>query len=266
MLHSQVGKKRCGHLGDLSCQSSSQDSFLGSPRLEIATIEVEILLGPWLLSGLSLRAAWVTALVFFGILAGVSLYLALIGQHSCGCLGRITVSPWLAFAIDVAALAGLAFWRPARTADPRQTDWLRSLLKTAAGTLALLGLMGGLFLILAQNPADALARLRGEAITVEPPVSDVGEAVAGEERAFTIRLTNHTDRPVRITGGTTGCWCIATDDLPTTVPEGGSRPIAVRMTFNGGAGHFRHGFVLYTDDAKQPTVTAWFAGRVTGSP
>lgn len=50
----------------------SQDSFLASPRLLIATIGVEILLGLWLLSGWSARAAWVAALGFFGILAGVA--------------------------------------------------------------------------------------------------------------------------------------------------------------------------------------------------
>jgi hypothetical protein len=53
----------------------SQEAFFASPRLLIATIEVEIVLGLWLLSGWFVRAAWLTALGFFGLLAGVSLYL-----------------------------------------------------------------------------------------------------------------------------------------------------------------------------------------------
>ena len=69
------------------------DSFLSSPRLLVATIELEIVLGLWLLSGWLPRAVWMTTLAFFGILAAVSLYLALEGQQSCGCFGRVTVSP-----------------------------------------------------------------------------------------------------------------------------------------------------------------------------
>jgi hypothetical protein len=67
----------------------------------IASIELEITLGVWLLSGWFQRGAWLGALGFFGVLAGVSLYLALIGQRSCGCFGRVPVNPWLTFTLDV---------------------------------------------------------------------------------------------------------------------------------------------------------------------
>lgn len=64
---------------------------------------VEGLLGLLLLSGWAKRAAWFLAVTFFLIVAGVSLYLGLMGQSSCDCFGRIRVSPWGAFALDVAA-------------------------------------------------------------------------------------------------------------------------------------------------------------------
>ena len=99
-------------------------------------------------------------------------------------------------------------------------------------------------------------------MSVEPWVSQAGEGVAGERRTFTVQVTNHGDRPVRVVGGTTTCACIATGDLPITVPPGESRPIEVQMTFRGGTGRFQHNFSLYTDDEKQPVVTARFAGRV----
>jgi hypothetical protein len=40
----------------------------------------------------------------------VSLYLALAGQRSCGCFGRMTVSPWLTLIFDIAAMAALVPW------------------------------------------------------------------------------------------------------------------------------------------------------------
>src|SRR5438876_300801 len=111
----------------------SQQSFLGSARLEIATIEVEILLGLWLLSGLVLGAAWMAAAVFFSILASASLYMALTGQRSCACLGSVSVTPWLTFAIDVIAVAALALCRPTRTSSLLTSGLLPGLLKSAAG-------------------------------------------------------------------------------------------------------------------------------------
>src|SRR5262249_10310936 len=111
-------------------------------------------------------------------------------------------------------------------------------------------------------PYGALARLRGEAITIEPVVSDVGDGEAGLQRKFTIRLRNHTDRPVRLYGGTTSCSCIATDDLPISLPRGGTETIDVQVRFVGGTGQFRHRFVLLSDDAVQPTIVAYFSGRV----
>ena len=54
---------------------------------------MEAVLGLWLLSGWSARAAWAGATGFFALMASASLYLALAGQQSCGCLGRIQVNP-----------------------------------------------------------------------------------------------------------------------------------------------------------------------------
>ncbi len=244
----------------------AQDSFLASPRLQIATIQVEVLLGLWLLSGWAMRAARVVAIGFFGIMAAVSLYLALAGQASCGCFGRLTVSPWLTLALDVTAVAALAVWRPVRSTETRPAAWLRGVLRTGFGAAAFLALIGGAFLLTSDDPTRALARLRGEVISIEPAVSQVGEGVAGEQRTFPISLTNHGDRVVQIIGGTTTCSCIATGDLPITVPPGESRPIEVQVTFRGTSGRFQHNFILYTDDEKSPVVTARFAGRVIESP
>jgi len=252
-----------GH--ELALDPLADDSFLASPRLQIALVELEILLGLWLLSGLARRGAWVAALGFFIAVAGVSLYMALAGQTSCGCFGRLTVNPWLSFAFDGTAVAALVIWRPL-CSQGQPAAWLRGVLRIGLGTGAFLTLIGGAFLLAFDYPAGALARLRGEVIAVEPIVSRVGDGVAQEHRRFSVQLTNHGERPVRLLGGTTTCSCIATEDLPITVPPGESRSLAVQVKFSGGAGRFQHSFLLYTDDAKQPVVTARFAGRVIEPP
>lgn len=249
----------------LALDPLAEDSFLSSPRLQIATIQVEVLLGLWLLSGWMRRVAWVVAIGFFGVMALVSFSLVTEGQESCGCFGRLTVNPWVTLALDVTCVAALAVWRPVRTPETRPAAWLRGVLQTGFGAVAIMALIGVVFLLASDDPSRTLARLRGEFISAEPGVSQVGDGVAGEKRTFAVRLTNYGDRPVRLVGGTASCGCVATGSLPTTVPPGEFRMIKVEATFQGRAGRFQHNFILYTDDEKQPMVTARFVGRVIGS-
>jgi Protein of unknown function (DUF1573) len=257
--------------------SNAAISLFSSPRWQVALIELETLLGLWLLTGLYPWSAWLAATAGFSLLASISLYLGLLGQPSCGCFGRVAVNPWSTFALDVAAVAALWHWRPQPLPWPTRlggfsmhclrpplhlAPGLRGLLQSASGAVAILALIAGMLLLAIDDPAGALARLRGEFISVEPGVSEVGDGVAGEQRTFTIHLANHGERPVRIVGGTTTCACIATNDLPITVPPGASKAMEVQVTFRGVIGRFQHSFTLYTDDEQHSVVRARFAGRV----
>lgn len=83
-----------------------------------SVVEFELFFSLWLLSGLYLRATRVAALTCFLAFAGVSLYQGLSGQASCGCFGKIPVSPWYMFVFDVIALAALWFSRPGESWSP----------------------------------------------------------------------------------------------------------------------------------------------------
>jgi hypothetical protein len=238
------------------------DSFFASPRLLLATVEIEVLLGLWLLSGWALRASWVAALGFFGILTCVSLYSALIGQESCGCFGRVPVNPWFTFVLDGASCATLGYFRPSGKSDLAGFVWRSGALKIHAGTGGLLVLVGSVFLAAFDSPMETLARLRGESITIAPVVTQLGEGKRGDTQTFSVRLTNHSNKQVHIVGGTTRCACTATEDLPITLEPGESQSIDVHVKFVGSTGAFQHRFVLMTDDAAQGVVVARFAGRV----
>jgi hypothetical protein len=49
----------------LALDPFTEGSVLASARLQVATIEIEIVLGLWLLSGWSILGAWTSALIFF---------------------------------------------------------------------------------------------------------------------------------------------------------------------------------------------------------
>ena len=188
----------------LASSPASPESAFGSSRLYFATIEVEIILGLWLLSGWWARAVRVVSLVCFTAFAGMSLYLGLIGQSSCGCFGEVKVNPWLTLGLDSAAVVALLLTKPASTTGLQERGNLRHLFAIGLGTVAFLVLFAGVFLMVAENPAAALARLRGDEIAVEPAVSDLGERKR-EKGHFQVQVVNHARHPIRLVGGTSTC-------------------------------------------------------------
>jgi hypothetical protein len=111
-----------------------------------------------------------------------------------------------------------------------------------------------------------LPTLRSETVTVEPPVTDLGDCARGETRTFFIRADNHTDHPIRIIGGTANCSCVVTDDLPALVLPRESRTLRIAVTFWGRAGIAQVPFFLYTDDETQPRVVARFTRNIIETP
>lgn len=82
----------------------------------IGAIEVECLLGLWLLSGLSLRRARWAAVPVFLTLFAISLSKALAGEENCGCFGRVPIDPRWTAGLDLGAILALGTWRPANDA------------------------------------------------------------------------------------------------------------------------------------------------------
>jgi hypothetical protein len=246
-------------------------SWFFSPRWQVALIEGETLLGLWLLSGLAMRWAWLLAQVGFILLAGVSLYLALAGKPSCGCFGKLTISPWYTFGLDVAAVAALWYWRP--TASSLSTSLgdspnrlLRPSLYLVSGVTFILVGCFTVFWLAFPSPSAALAFLRGESLTVEPSVVDVGSGLRGEERDFSFEIQNYTNHPICLMGGTVGCRCITTGGLPLTLPAGVARSVTGKLEFKGRAGEFQYPITLYTDDGTHSVVIARVTGKVVESP
>lgn len=239
----------------------SEDSFLWSPRLQFAALEVESLLALCLLSAWRPGLAWAGSLAFFTVVGGISLYQALAGQRSCGCFGQVEVHPWFTLMIDISAVGALCIWRPSGNGRLRPGAWVGSAVHRGIGALACLALLGVGIFVAWDHPPEAWARLRGNWITVRPGLVQVGDGLAGQQKSFSIQLTNHAERTVRVVGGTTNCACISTNDLPISLGPGESGSINVWMKFTGTAGRFQRRFTLYTDDEWARVIVARFAGR-----
>lgn len=79
----------------------------------IFTVEFELALGIWLVSGVFRRIAWLAGIICFSLFCCVTLYKALAGFGSCGCFGKVHVNPWMTLlAIDIPAVVALLFVKP----------------------------------------------------------------------------------------------------------------------------------------------------------
>ena len=79
----------------------------------IFVVEFELGLGIWLLSGVFKKAAWLSVLLCFCTFSFITLYKGLTGAASCGCFGKVHVSPWITLiAIDLPGVIALVVFKP----------------------------------------------------------------------------------------------------------------------------------------------------------
>ncbi len=79
-----------------------------------AVVEIEILFGLWMLSGLYPLVARTLGIAWFCGLSAISLGKALNGLETCGCFGTVPVNPWWTTAFNVGAATALWQWPPIR--------------------------------------------------------------------------------------------------------------------------------------------------------
>lgn len=229
-----------------------------SPRVQLAGVEIEAIVGLWLISGWARRGAWLAGVGLYCVLAVVSLYLIQAGVSSCNCFGRVHVSPWASFAVDAACLAGLILNRPAGWLERYRSPTESAVRTAAAGAVFVLLIMGGT----SSTASRYFARLRGEALILEVEDVDAGAALSGEIRSVDVSVENISDRDARLVGGTADCSCVATTDLPVTIPAGGRAVVRVDIRYVGSSGNFKHSFRWYTDVSTQPYLVGFVNGRV----
>ena len=249
-------------LAGTNVSAFAQYGWFLSSNVQIAAVGWELLLGAALIFGLHRPVTWSLAILTFTVFAGVSSYLGIIGQASCGCFGTIEASPWAAFGVDVAMLILLAIFRPRfstaelRSASRESGKWAFSLAAVLAVTL-------GAGVILYGSPAAALAKLRGDTVSVSSEYLDFGSGSPGETLNSVIRVHNWTDQPVKIIGGSSDCSCATTLDLPVIIPPGKSVELTIQLILpQSHSGVFTRHAVLWIDNDTRRMIHLQLGSRI----
>ena len=238
--------------------SRTPEAFWLPPMVRTVGLQVELLVGVWLLTGWARLTARLAAAALFLTLAGVSLTLALTGQRDCGCFGAVAVSPWATFALDT--LCGIALL----CTPPRgwRADLRVSL--TAVGGLALLT-AAAIGVLTTPQATAVLARWSGDYVTLADATIDLGDAHAGTTRVARVVVRNASDTEVEVLGGHVACSCMALSALRFPVPAGGEATVEIEVTYKGSEGRFTHGFELFVDRGQRRTLAGQITGIVTAT-
>jgi hypothetical protein len=228
--------------------------WLSLPQVQTFAVLWELGLGIWLLSGLYRGpVSLITLLTFLGF-ASISGMLGLQGVASCGCFGTISASPWIVFTIDLAAIGLLLLFRPTlHHADFR--SFLVPASKLAGIACLLLGMLAVGSILAFGSVSAGLAKLRGDSLDVKRYL-DFGESESGETRETRTAITNYSDQPIRLIGGTSDCSCITTNDMPLTIEPGATNSIQIKFKVpaNSTTCRLTRTAEIWTDCGQQRTI------------
>jgi hypothetical protein len=220
-------------------------------RIQLFGVEVESVLAVWLLSGYFPKGAWTTSLLVFTTFSASSLVMALQGRASCGCFGRILVSPWAVFALDLAVLGILVYWRP----RPLIGDVVNTL--TAAGSVLRATSIRQVLLLGAVIACAGLGAFLGRGARdpgfIDPVVVTVGDVQAGQPLTVEVNLRNAGDHAIQVYGAYADCGCRVEEALPFAVPAGEARSVRLRLLSGPAArGDWKWEYeLIYTDDGQR---------------
>lgn len=244
--------------------------FFSESWVQVAIVHLELLLGLWFLSVKALVMAWITAIFLFAGFATVSFYQAAIGVASCGCFGAIQLNPEIAFLFDLGIVGVLARFPPekqliASTFGQSMGILLLDGMWIGTGMVVLMGVLVGFGLFWFGSLDSAVAFLRGDLVSVQPGIVDLGSAPSGEFHQADVRLTNRMEKPVTLFGGTSDCSCLVTANLPATLMPGESVKLSLTMRFPHEPGRFTRSAIFLGDADGWMTIPVQLSGVSSGT-
>lgn len=148
----------------LSGEPVTGTGLLDNRHVQLLTIQAEIALAGWLLSGIARRAAAWTAMCAFVVFAAITTSRFIAGESSCGCFGNIQIPPLIMLTVDVLAFMALFVTRPA----PAATTPGGGIRKLAVSAVAAAAIVTATVGVLRYRPARLTADglVRGEDVNV----------------------------------------------------------------------------------------------------
>ena len=234
---------------------------------QVAIVNVEILLAIWLWSRAFPSCSWSVAVIIFACFAVISGYQGWVGKSSCGCFGKLTVHPWIALSLDAFVLLMLALGRPTRdefSADVRAlgANIVKRILVAAVVAGVLVASLTAYGFWRRGSLESAVAELRGEPVSVEPFIYDVGRCNQFDRKEITVRVVNRLSRPIRIVGQSPDCTCRMVSDVPMTIPPQDAVEVQFSAVVTANEGIFSQEALLFLDTGHLDRVRFQLAGQV----
>jgi len=180
--------------GVRAASAAAQADWLANLVSKGAIATGEFALGAWFISGVAVLAARWTAAVLFLAFSIISASAGVAGAPSCGCMGNLTISPWIIFGFDLTVLLLLLFLRFKANWQPADRFAIRLMLGTgiacAVGVSILTASFGSL--------AAAWASIKNQPIAIDPVVVSLGECRAGEPMEAHVAFTNLTSERIQV--------------------------------------------------------------------
>lgn len=204
-----------------------------------------------------------TASLFVGF-AIYGAYLLTIGRPSCTCFGALSGGVWQSLFIDAACVALLASSLVLVPACSWTNTFGRPALRLSLQTLGIGAIAAGV--LVAADSLPIVARWRGEAVRIHVSSLKDVKAQVGEERVVNMKVTNKWREPVRLVGGTFGCTCNGTRDIPMDIPPGETRTLRLVVAPLRTPGRFNIPIALFTNVPWQYEVNGVLDLNVEESP
>jgi Protein of unknown function (DUF1573) len=140
---------------------------------------------------------------------------------------------------------------------------ITTLVLASVGLLCLLAIavrsFGGL--------VPALSYLRGDRLILDAHSKSFGTIDGGQRQTVTFKLTNMTDRPIRLLGAMSSCTCVAADQLPTTaIARGATYDIHFSYRAKQRGAEVAESVRVFTDHPIYERVDLIIKGRVRQIP
>jgi hypothetical protein len=222
-------------------------------------ILLECLMAGWLVLGgwpRVLRIASAGLFSIFAIVAGVAVYQ---GRTSCGCFGRVEVSPVLTLAIDIAAVIALLCIRASSTPQIRFARLWAGLILLAGVVAAAMPIWRQVTAIDAHLHPDAPS---DSVIRTESSVADLGYIEEDSMHTVRFALTAPGDTPWPIARVDADCGCTAVVEHPPQLEPGRVAEIVVRFHAPREIAPYRKALWLRSADPAAKPLKLEIAARV----
>jgi hypothetical protein len=180
---------------------------------QVGLVEVELICGLALLLNVFPQATRWAGLALFSAFIVVSSFHLATGVHSCGCLGKVPLQPWMALAFDVAAVFGLWHWQP------KENGCLSSV--PTLGCLLPLGVIPFFYLAESTKPFPQLI--------VDPQAVELGSVSQASRTQIRLVLGNPHNQPVLVERLQSSCPCLQGRDLPWLLEAGAESNVELTL-------------------------------------